>query len=626
MSEAEEEEIRRLSARVGTTLHGKWRLDALIGAGGMAAVYAATHHVGHRVAIKILHPEGAVSRELRARFEQEALAATRLGHPAAVQVLDIDVTEQGEPFLVMELLEGESLRERALRLGSVPMPEILAHVDTLLEVLRAAHDAGIVHRDIKPDNLFVTRDGRLKVLDFGIARMKQGGAGLKTRTGAVLGTTSYMAPEQILGRDVDGRADLYAVGATMFTLLANRRLHDADGLTEGELLIKMSTTPAPPLSTVALGVDPRVARVVDRALAFQVERRYPNAQTMLADVRAVRRGEEPPFATAGAAEGDARTRAHGRGIPGGPPVGAASLGASSPALYPGAGAASLSASAPGMYPGAGPPSLGASAPGMYPGAGPPSLGASVPGMYPGAGPPSLSASAPGMVPGAGAPRAPQLAVVGAVAVLLFCVGIGAVLLLWPSRDEGAREGAAPASVSLKDIPQAQSSVAPAVSAASCAPGMPCTCGGGSPGNAPKRCELTCGEASGCRPSCSDRDVCESRCAGDCQSSCAKSKACDTRCADNCSVDCRNADTCQATCGARCSYTCEDVGKCFPVVGDGSVVRCNRVGGCEVTCTGSCAVSCSNTGGSCPVTCQGQGPAVKCRDGRKACGDGCSLPR
>ncbi|WP_437607034.1 serine/threonine-protein kinase [Sorangium sp. So ce834] len=578
MSEAEEEEIRRLSARVGTTLHGKWRLDALIGAGGMAAVYAATHHVGHRVAIKILHPEGAVSRELRARFEQEALAATRLGHPAAVQVLDIDVTEQGEPFLVMELLEGESLRERALRLGSVPMPEILAHVDTLLEVLRAAHDAGIVHRDIKPDNLFVTRDGRLKVLDFGIARMKQGGAGLKTRTGAVLGTTSYMAPEQILGRDVDGRADLYAVGATMFTLLANRRLHDADGLTEGELLIKMSTTPAPPLSTVAPGVDPRVARVVDRALAFQVERRYPNAQTMLADVRAVRRGEEPPFATAGAAEADARTRAHGRGIPGGPPVGAASLGASSPALYPGAG------------------------------------------------PASLGASSPGMVPGVGAPRAPQLAVVGAVAVLLFCVGIGAVLLLWPSRDEGAREGAAPASVSLKDIPQAQSSVAPAVSAASCAPGMPCTCGGGSPGNAPKRCELTCGEASGCRPSCSDRDVCESRCAGDCQSSCAKSKACDTRCADNCSVDCRNADTCQATCGARCSYTCEDVGKCFPVVGDGSVVRCNRVGGCEVTCTGSCAVSCSNTGGSCPVTCQGQGPAVKCRDGRKACGDGCSLPR
>ncbi|XXX74904.1 serine/threonine-protein kinase [Sorangium sp. So ce134] len=722
MSEAEEEESRRLRARVGTTLHGKWRLDALIGAGGMAAVYAATHHVGHRVAIKILHPEGAVSRELRARFEQEALAATRLGHPAAVQVLDIDATEQGEPFLVMELLEGESLRERALRLGSVPLPEILAHVDTLLEVLRAAHDAGIVHRDIKPDNLFVTRDGRLKVLDFGIARMKQGGAGLKTRTGAVLGTTSYMAPEQILGRNVDGRADLYAVGATMFTLLANRRVHDEDALTEGELLIKRSTTPAPPLATVAPGVDPRVARVVDRALAFQVERRYPDAQTMLADVRAVRRGEEPPFATAGAAEGDERTRAHGRATPGGPPAGAPFPGASSPAqypaagpaaaypgagaaaaypgagaaaypgagaaaAYPGAGAAAAypGAGAAAAYPGAGPAAVypgagaaaaypgagaaaaypGAGAAAAYPGAGPaaaypgagpaaayPGAGAAAayPGAgaaaaYPGAGPQSMAASAvaavsaaplpgrphpgAGAAPGASAPRAPgvpQLAVVGVVAVLLFCVGLGAVLLLWPSRDQGAHEGAAPTSVSLKDIPQAQSSVVPAVSAASCAPGVPCTCGAGSPGNVPKSCQLTCGEASGCRPSCSDRDVCESRCAGDCQSSCAKSKACDTRCAESCSVDCRNADTCQATCGERCSYTCEDVGKCFPVVGDGSVVRCNRVGGCEVICTGSCAVSCSNTGGTCPVTCQGQGPAVKCRDGRKACGDGCSLPR
>ncbi|WP_437645637.1 protein kinase domain-containing protein [Sorangium sp. So ce362] len=561
MSEAEEEEIRRLKARVGTIFHGKWRLDALIGAGGMAAVYAATHHVGHRVAIKVLHPESAVSRELRARFEQEALAATRLGHPAAVQVLDIDVTEQGEPFLVMELLDGESLRERALRLGSVPLPELLAHVDTLLEVLRAAHDAGIVHRDIKPDNLFVTRDGRLKVLDFGIARMKQGGAGLKTRTGAMLGTTSYMAPEQILGRNVDGRADLYAVGATMFTLLANRRLHDADALTEGELLVKMSTTPAPPLATAAPGVDPRVARVVDRALAFQVERRYPDAQTMLADVRAVRRGEEPPFATA-------------------------------------------------MSPGAGPPAMAVPAASAVSTAPLPAR------PHPGA----------GAAPLPRAPGPPQLVVVGGVAVLLFCVGLGAVLLLWPSRDQGAREGGAPTPVSLKDIAQAKSSLAPAVSAVSCAPGVPCSCGGGSPGNAPKSCQLTCGDASGCRPSCSDREVCESRCAGDCQSSCARSTSCDTRCTDNCSVDCRNAETCQATCGAGCSTTCEDVGKCLFVVGNGSVVKCNRVGGCEVTCTGSCAVSCSNTGGGCPVTCQAQGPAVKCRDGRKACGDGCSLPR
>ncbi|HTN87535.1 MAG TPA: hypothetical protein VL242_27805, partial [Sorangium sp.] len=231
----------------------------------------------------------------------------------------------------------------------------------------------------------------------------------------------------------------------------------------------------------------------------------------------------------------------------------------------------------------------------------------------------------GAVRGPRAPGSPRLAIVGAAAVLFFCVGLGAVLLLWPSRDKGAGDSGAPASVSLKDIPRASSSAAPVADAAGCQPGVPCTCPGGTPGNVPKTCQLTCGEASGCKPSCSDRDVCESRCAGDCQSSCARSKACDTRCEDGCDIECRNAETCQATCGAGCSYACEDVGKCVPVVGDRSVVKCNRVGGCEVTCTGSCAVSCSRTG-SCKVECQGQGPAKRCGDGRRACGDGCSLPQ
>ncbi|WP_275938663.1 serine/threonine-protein kinase [Sorangium cellulosum] len=658
MLEAEEEELQRLRARVGTTVAGKWRLDALIGAGGMAAVYAATHRVGHRVAIKILHPESAVSREARARFEQEALAAARLGHPAAVQVLDVDVTEQGEPVLVMELLEGESLRQRVARLGGMPVPELLGIIDTLLEVLKAAHDAGIVHRDIKPDNLFLTRDGRLKVLDFGIARMRQGGSGLRTRTGAVLGTTSYMAPEQILGRDVDGRADLYAVGATMFTILTNRRIHDA--LTEGELLVKMSTLPAPPLASVAPGVDPRVARIVDRALAFQVEHRYPDAQTMLEDVRAARRGEKPPRAAAEMASQDERTRPLGRALPPGPPAGAPLPGAGAPAMAAPAMAAPAMAApamaapamaAPGApWPGHAPESAAPGAP--WPGHAPASAAPGAPwaghapasaapgapwaghapasaapgAPWPGHAPASAAPGAPwpGHAPASTArPRAPgsrQLALLLGVAALLFCVGVGAVLLLWPSGD-----GDAAATVSLKDIPQGASSLVPAADPAGCKPGLPCTCPGGGPGKPDERCLLTCGEAPGCKPSCTDRTVCESRCAGDCQASCARSTVCDTRCGDRCSIDCRNAETCQATCGAGCSYTCEDVASCGPVVGDGSVVRCNRVGRCQVICTGACAVSCSRTG-SCQVECQGQGRATRCRDGRMACGQGCALPR
>ncbi len=195
------------------------------------------------------------------------------------------MTEDGAPFLVMELLEGASLAEHAGRPGGVAVGEVLRLVDELLDVLAAAHAQGIVHRDVKPDNLFVTRDGRLKVLDFGIARMKHG---MHTRAGAMLGTTPYMAPEQILGQDIDARVDVFAVGATMFRLLARRRLHEAES--EPALLIKMATLPAPSLASVAPGVPREIAAVVDRALAFDREGRYPDAEAMQRDVRAVRAG------------------------------------------------------------------------------------------------------------------------------------------------------------------------------------------------------------------------------------------------------------------------------------------------------------------------------------------------
>src|SRR5262249_50501233 len=157
----------------------------------------------------------ARSEELRARFEQEAHAVNRFKHPGVVEIRDIDVTEDGAPFLVMELLEGASLADR-VEGGAVERGEVLRLADELLDVLVAAHARGIVHRDIKPDNLFVTREGRLKVLDFGIARVKDGMAALHTRAGAMLGTAPYMAPEQIHGVDIDARVDVFAVGATMF--------------------------------------------------------------------------------------------------------------------------------------------------------------------------------------------------------------------------------------------------------------------------------------------------------------------------------------------------------------------------------------------------------------------------
>ncbi|HQP37369.1 MAG TPA: serine/threonine-protein kinase, partial [Polyangiaceae bacterium] len=209
-----DEQQEFLERRIGTTIRGKWRIERLLGAGGMAAVYVGVHSIGHRAALKILHPEVAAVAELRARFEQEAHAVNRFTHPGAVAITDHDVAEDGCPFLVMELLEGESLHERIEREKQIEPAEVLRIADELLDVLAAAHAHGIIHRDIKPDNLFLQRDGRVKVLDFGIARMKEGTPkSFQTRTGVAMGTVTYMPPEQIKGEKVDGRADLFAVGA-----------------------------------------------------------------------------------------------------------------------------------------------------------------------------------------------------------------------------------------------------------------------------------------------------------------------------------------------------------------------------------------------------------------------------
>jgi eukaryotic-like serine/threonine-protein kinase len=291
----------RWEMRVGSTLRGKWRLESVLGAGGMAAVYVGVNPIGRRDAIKILHPEVARQKDLRARFEQEARVLNRFRHPGAVEVLDMDMAEDGSPFLVMELLEGEALSARAKQVERFPVQEMLQYVDEVLDVLAAAHAQGIVHRDIKLDNIFVTRAGHVKVLDFGVAHLRDSKS-VQTKFGSMLGTLPYMPPEQIRGLEVDGRADLFSVGAMMFRLLTKRRIHDVN--TEAAMLVKMTTEPAPPVGPLAPGTPTPICMVVDRALAFWRERRYPDAQTMQQDVRAVMRGEQPPFAMARLAAGD----------------------------------------------------------------------------------------------------------------------------------------------------------------------------------------------------------------------------------------------------------------------------------------------------------------------------------
>ena len=285
-----------IQRRVGTLVRDKWTLVRLLGVGGMAAVYVGVHRIGRRDALKILHREAAKSKEVCLRFEREAQAVNRFRHPGAVEIRDIDVTEDGAPFLVMELLEGESLGDRILRLGVLGVEEVLSHTEQVLDVLAAAHRQGIIHRDIKPGNLFITTEGHLKVLDFGLARIHEGGLadGLFTKEGATLGTTPYMPPEQAKGRPIDARADVFAMGATMFRLLTGRYLHEASGAFD--LLMKMAREPAPPIASFAPRLPAQVAMIVDRALAFDREQRYPDVPSMLEDVRAVLDGRAPQHA------------------------------------------------------------------------------------------------------------------------------------------------------------------------------------------------------------------------------------------------------------------------------------------------------------------------------------------
>ncbi len=288
MSSKTQDPVERAEKRVGTLLCNKWRLDALLGVGGMGAVYAATHRNQKRVAIKMLHAEASAVHDIRERFLREGYLANSVGHEGIVSVHDDDVAEDGSVFLVLELLEGETLEERATRKGGILSPsEVLSVADQLLDVLAAAHDRKLVHRDLKPDNLFLTNAGILKVLDFGIARLNEpdGTSSSSTRTGSLLGTPAFMAPEQARGRwkDVDAQSDLWSAGATLFALLTGRPPHE--GGTSNEVLALAITQQAPSLASLRPDLPAPVTDLIDKSLSYDKQDRYPSARVMQEAVR-----------------------------------------------------------------------------------------------------------------------------------------------------------------------------------------------------------------------------------------------------------------------------------------------------------------------------------------------------
>jgi eukaryotic-like serine/threonine-protein kinase len=284
------EEVARALSRVGSLIGGKWRIERVLGIGGMASVYYAVHqHNQRQVAIKILHQEFCHVEDIRRRFSLEARAANRVNHRGAVPVLDDGVLPNGTPYMVMDFLEGISLQQRWENCDcKLSVEEVFGVTERLLEILDAAHHAGVLHRDIKPENIFLTTDGEVKLLDFGISKLNDADAqSHKTQVGSTMGTPAFMSPEQARGRwdELDPRADLFAVGATMYALLSGRPIHQAD--TANELLLKVMTEPAASLRIAAPDVPEAAAHVVDKAIAFDKNHRFPSAQEMALAVHAV---------------------------------------------------------------------------------------------------------------------------------------------------------------------------------------------------------------------------------------------------------------------------------------------------------------------------------------------------
>jgi serine/threonine-protein kinase len=228
----------------------------------------------------------AEQEETRKRFLEEGYVANTVGHPGAVVVLDDDELEDGTPFLVMELLDGESLEDRLKKRTVLAPPAVMFIADRVLDVLSIAHEKGIIHRVIKPANLFLSRDGGVKVLDFGLARVRERTLrGSLTRTGMVVGTASYMPPEQARAkRDlIDARTDIWSVGATMFKALTGRYVHEGD--TVQDRLIAAMSQRARSISSVKPDLPAPVVEMVDRALQFQMADRHRDARTMQVALR-----------------------------------------------------------------------------------------------------------------------------------------------------------------------------------------------------------------------------------------------------------------------------------------------------------------------------------------------------
>lgn len=273
---------------LGYTIEGKYRIDSKLGAGGMGAVYRAHRLlIGDEVAIKILHPQHVSEPQATERFRREAQAAARLKHPNAVSIYDFGVTGDGLVYLVMELVEGQSLREIIKQQGPLTPSAAAEVINQVCAALDEAHRQQIVHRDLKPDNIVVKpllNGLRVKVLDFGIAKLRDLTAGNLTQTGSVMGTPHYMSPEQCLGEELDSRSDIYSLGVVLYEMLIG--VVPFNSPTSTAVVVQHVNQAPPSLRTMNLSISPAVEAVVLHALAKKREDRPQSAAALATEMNA----------------------------------------------------------------------------------------------------------------------------------------------------------------------------------------------------------------------------------------------------------------------------------------------------------------------------------------------------
>ena len=285
---------------IGTLISERYRLEEKIGSGGMSSVYRAFDPTLERwVAIKLMHRDISNDPDQLERFRREARTVAQLNHPHVVTVIDAG-EDEGAPYIVFEYVEGETLKERIRRLGRLPVSEAVAYAIEIGRALEAAHASLLVHRDVKPQNVLIDRDGRAKVTDFGIARSLEA-QGL-TATGRVLGTTDYVSPEQALGHEVTGQSDVYSLGIVLYEMLTGEAPFKAD--TQVAVAMKHVRDPLPDVQRRRPEISASLAAVVERATAKETQNRYQQVSEMVHDLEEVLAIEA---ARSGEATGEATT-------------------------------------------------------------------------------------------------------------------------------------------------------------------------------------------------------------------------------------------------------------------------------------------------------------------------------